>query len=143
MLKSRLDLLSAYLKAQPASYLTDASIPVHEDSDKPIDHQILRSIQALTARQALLAPSDSAEFENEAQQQNTDVTLVGLLTSMTRSVNDVKQLGKKWHFVEPKRRSSMHASAAAAAAAVAALEEKDEGGWTRELSRIIPGAPLV
>jgi COP9 signalosome complex subunit 6 len=105
VLKSRLDLLSSYLKSLPPSYLTDASISP-EQTDPPLKHEILRSISALAAQLHILSPADLAGFAKEVKETKTDVELIKLLSTMTRNVSDVKQLGKRWHLIEPRKRGS-------------------------------------
>jgi COP9 signalosome complex subunit 6 len=103
VLKSRLDLLSSYLKSLPPSYLTDASVS-REQTDPPLNHEILRSISALTAQLHILSPADLSGFAKEVKQTKTDVELINLLSTLTRNVSDVKQLGKRWHLIEPRKR---------------------------------------
>jgi len=106
VLKSRLNLLSSYLKSLPPSYLTDASIS-REQTDPPLNHEILRSISALTAQLHILSPADLSGFAREVKQTKTDVELINLLSTLTRNVGDVKQLGKRWHLIEPRKRSQL------------------------------------
>jgi COP9 signalosome complex subunit 6 len=105
VLKSRLDLLSSYLKSLPTSYLTDASIP-REQANPPLNHEILRSISALSTQLHILSPADLSGFAKEVKETKTDVELIKLLSTLTRNVSDVKQLGKRWHLIEPRKRSA-------------------------------------
>jgi COP9 signalosome complex subunit 6 len=103
MLQSRLNLLATYLSSLPQSYLTDPSIPL-DPSTSTLNHPILRSISALLARLPLLTPPDTASFTRETQQTASDVELITLLSSLTRGVQDAKELGRKWHMAEPRKR---------------------------------------
>ncbi|KAF2674272.1 hypothetical protein BT63DRAFT_435411 [Microthyrium microscopicum] len=103
MLQSRLDLITAYLKAQPASYLTDASLSP-ADSTSPIDHEVIRSIAALAAELQLTSPAKLVELTKETQQAKTDGKVLQLLAQLTEHASDVKMLGRRVHVAEPRRR---------------------------------------
>lgn len=99
MLQSRLSLISSYLQSLPPSYLTNKSISL-DPSNKALNQPILRSISALLARLPLLVPPDKNAFNKESLQTKSDVELITLLSSLTRSVNDAKELGRKLIVVE-------------------------------------------
>lgn len=103
MLQSRLQLLNAYLESLPPSYLTDTTIPLDPTTSGVLDQPILRSISALLARLPLLTPPDTASYTRESEQTASDVELISLLSSLTRSVQDAKELGKKWNMAEPRK----------------------------------------
>ena len=105
MLQSRLNLLQSYLGNLPPSYLTDANLQV-DPSNKSLNHPILRSISALLARLPLLTPPDLELYNREAQQSKSDVELITLLSSLTKTVYEVKEFGKKWNTVESARAGS-------------------------------------
>jgi hypothetical protein len=105
MLQSRLAVVTAYLKAQPASYLTDSSL-TPSPTNKP-DHQILRSLAALETQLRLTSPEDVIGITQENDAAKTDVELISLLTSITQSALDVKTLSKRWQAVEPQKRKGM------------------------------------
>jgi COP9 signalosome complex subunit 6 len=105
MLQSRLNLISSFLRSLPPSYLTDKSISL-DPSNKALNQPILRSISALLARLPLLVPPDKNAFDKESLQTKSDVELITLLSSLTRSVNDAKELGKKLIVVENGKMSS-------------------------------------
>ncbi|KAH0565534.1 hypothetical protein GP486_001067 [Trichoglossum hirsutum] len=98
MLHSRIRLLNAYLSSLPPSYLTSAE---HRDTPQSqtteVNHTILRSIQALTNRLPLIIPADRTAFENEMLAEKNDVSLVALLGSLTRSVRDIREVGRKFN----------------------------------------------
>lgn len=102
MLQARLNLLSTYLAKLPPSYLIDDNIPL-DPSSTSINHQILRSISALLARLPLLTPPDTASFVGETQRTKSDVELITLLSSLTRSAQEAKELGRKWSLAEPRK----------------------------------------
>jgi COP9 signalosome complex subunit 6 len=102
MLQTRLNLLSTFLSKLPPSYLTDASLPV-DPTNANLNQPILRSISALLARLPLLTPSDTVSFTRETQQTTSDVELISLLSSLTRGVQDAKELGRKWTMAEPRK----------------------------------------
>jgi len=99
MLQSRLGLISSYLLSLPPSYLTDKSISL-DPSNKALNQPILRSISALLARLPLLVPPDKNAFDKESLQTKSDVELIALLSSLTQTVNDAKELGRKLNVVE-------------------------------------------
>ena len=103
MLHARINLIAVYLKNLPPSY-TSNGIPegVEEDSKKftPVNHAVLRSIQSLLNRLSLLIPADSAAFQQELMSEQNDVRLVSLLGTMTQSIKDAREMGKKFAIVE-------------------------------------------
>jgi len=105
MLQSRLSLISSYLQSLPPSYLTDKSISL-DPSNKALNQPILRSISALLARLPLLTPPDKNTFDRESLQTKSDVELITLLSSLTRTVNDAKELGRKLNVVENGKMAS-------------------------------------
>ena len=115
MLHARIQLLRSYLAHLPPSYLTRADRTVSDaDSDSApdpnrteINHPILRSIQALVNRLPLLIPSETGAFQDEMLAEKNDVSLVALLGTMSKSVKDVREVGRKFSVsVFPLRRES-------------------------------------
>lgn len=104
MLHSRIALLTAYLEKLPPSYITtgveSSDAMISNDSHTQVNHSILRSIQALLHRLNLLMPANSTAFEEEVIAEQNDVHLVDLLSSMTQSISDAKELGRKFHVLE-------------------------------------------
>lgn len=108
MLHQRINLIKAYLTSLPPSYLSDsnisiASTPPADPSQPQINHSILRSIQALLTRLPLLVPADRQAFALESSQQKSDVALVELLGSMTQTLQDAREMGKKFYVVDSAR----------------------------------------
>ena len=87
MMKSRVDLVIAYLEGLP----TAATQP---------SNKILRLIQALVTNVELASPAQNADLEREMQQVTNDVNLVKLIANLVTSVNDVREAGKKFAVVE-------------------------------------------
>lgn len=111
MLHSRIQLLRSYLSSLPPSYLTGAPPPepTSETASQPqpeINHVILRSIQALINRLPLLVPAERGAFEQEVLAEKNDVSLVALLGSLSRSVKDARELGRKFGIVDQARASA-------------------------------------
>jgi COP9 signalosome complex subunit 6 len=103
MLHARINLIAVYLQNLPPSYVSD-SVPegVEADSKKytPVNHSVLRSIQALLSRLSLLIPADSVAFQQEMMSEQNDVNLVSLLGTITQSIKDAREMGKKFSVVE-------------------------------------------
>jgi COP9 signalosome complex subunit 6 len=81
MLNSRIKLLLSYLQDPP---------------DGVPNHQILREIQSLThSRLPLLKPANQRAFVQEKLAEESDVNLVILLGAVTRSIEEVRGVGRK------------------------------------------------
>lgn len=112
MLHARIQLLKTYLQNLPPSYLKSTD-PSYTEATQPsgkhteINHPLLRSIQALTNRLPLLKPADQGTFEQESLSEQNDVSLVSLLGSLSTSVKDARELGRKFGVVDQARQ---HAS---------------------------------
>ncbi|ESZ99484.1 hypothetical protein SBOR_0147 [Sclerotinia borealis F-4128] len=103
MLQSRINLVAAYLQHLPPSYVSDGVATEAEiNSEKyiPVNHSILRSTQALLGRLGVLIPADSQGFEHELISERNDVNLISLLSELTSSVHEIRELGKKYAVVE-------------------------------------------
>jgi COP9 signalosome complex subunit 6 len=101
MLHARIELLKSYLTNLPPSYLntppiTDSSSDLHKPQHGQINHQVLRSIQALLHRLPLLVPADQATFERDRLAERSDVSLVDLLGHISKNVRDTKEVGRKF-----------------------------------------------
>ena len=110
MLHQRINLIKAYLTSLPPSYLSDSKMPISSSTPElpnslqpQINHSILRSIQALLNRLALLIPANRESFDLETSQQKSDVALVELLGSVTQSLQDAREMGRKFAVVESAR----------------------------------------
>lgn len=112
MLHARIQLLKTYLQNLPPSYLNSPDPPSPDLVDASqnyteINHPILRSIQALINRLALLTPADPGSFEQESLVERNDVSLVSLLGSLSHNVKDARELGRKFGVIDQARQ---HAS---------------------------------
>ncbi len=138
MLHSRLGLLSAYLSSLPPCYLTAASPadPAALDFSQPLNHPILRSVFSLLSRLPLVVPPASSSpsalpssslqptttplplplplttsLSHQMRSQESDVALIGLLTSMTTSLQDAREAGRKLVVVDHARVQAKRAAA--------------------------------
>lgn len=103
MLHARINLIAIYLQNLPPSYISSTVSKGPEPDEKkftPVNHSILRSIQALLSRLSLLIPANSAAFEQELMSEQNDVNLVSLLSSITESIKDVRETGRKFAIVD-------------------------------------------
>lgn len=108
MLHARINLITIYLQNLPPSYVSsDMPEGVEPDSKKhtPVNHSVLRSIQALLSQLSLLIPADSAAFQQELMSEQNDVNLVSLLGTITQSIKDAREMGKKFSVVEAGKHS--------------------------------------
>lgn len=106
MLHSRINLIAVYLQNLPPSYISSTVPEGAESSDKQntlVSHSILRSIQALLGRLSLLIPADSAAFEHELMSEQNDVNLVSLLSTITGSIKEVRETGRKFQIVDSQK----------------------------------------
>ncbi|KAG9682859.1 COP9 signalosome-like protein subunit 6, partial [Aureobasidium melanogenum] len=112
MLHQRINLIKAYLAELPQSYLTDASISAGT-SEPPLNHQLLREISSMLSRLPLLAPPVSqpnttipvpgmpqSSLATASSQEQSDVHMVSLLASLTRTVAQAKDMGSKYSIVQ-------------------------------------------
>ncbi|KAF4632442.1 hypothetical protein G7Y89_g5683 [Cudoniella acicularis] len=110
MLQARIKLIAVYLRNLPPSYISNTVPEGVEADDKtytPVNHSILRSIQALLTRLSLLIPADAAAFEQELLSEQNDVNLVSLLSTITNSIKDVRETGRKSAVVDSGKASKM------------------------------------
>lgn len=120
MLQSRIQLLVAYLEKLPSSLVSDTPEAPGAAPTEGIatthhttpSHTILRSIQALVNRLALLVPSATAAFDQEMLSERNDVQLMSLMNAVMHSTIDARGLGKKHSAVEGaksmSKKSIMH-----------------------------------
>jgi COP9 signalosome complex subunit 6 len=121
MLHQRINLIKAYLAELPQSYLTDASISAGP-SDPPLNHQLLREISSMLSRLPLLAPPTTqssttipipgmpqSALATASAQEQSDVHMVSLLASLTRTVAQAKDMGSKYSIVQKAKTDKNHA----------------------------------
>ena len=114
MLESRIAQIKTFVSALPPSYLSDSSLPITGESPDPELLPHLRSIQALLTRLSLLTPPESAdgtenELEAAAKAQKNDVSLTQLLSTLSKDVQGLQELGKTFAGVEQTRSSKRKA----------------------------------
>ncbi|RKF53522.1 COP9 signalosome complex subunit 6 [Golovinomyces cichoracearum] len=97
MLQARIDLIASFLKKV---HLSQDTIELNDKENSSSHHIILRSIQALLSRLALLVPVDSGAYEQELTSQQNDVNLVSLLSSITESTKEMRDVGMKHGIIE-------------------------------------------
>lgn len=125
MLHARIQLITKYLEQLPPSYLssengtqsasttTTAAAGTHTTPS----NTILRSIQALVGRLALLDLSADAAFEREMLSEANDVHLVSLLNDVMQSVDEAREIGKRFAVVEAARNHRLRNSGGGAGSA--------------------------
>ncbi|KAF7877355.1 hypothetical protein EAF04_001037 [Stromatinia cepivora] len=120
MLQSRINLVAAYLQNLPPSYVSDgiaSEADIESKNYAPVNHSILRSIQALLGRLSVLIPANSQGFEHELISEKNDVSLISLLSELTKSAHDIRETGKKFAIVENGKMNRM-------------MKQQDRGmGW--------------
>ncbi|KAI9642539.1 hypothetical protein NHQ30_009344 [Ciborinia camelliae] len=110
MLQSRINLVAAYLQKLPPSYLSDgvaSEADIESKNYAPVNHSILRSIQALLGRLSVLIPANSQGFEHELISEKNDVSLISLLSELTKSVHGIRETGKKFAVIETGKLEKM------------------------------------
>lgn len=102
MLHSRINLIALYLQNLPPSFVSGGPDSIEDGSRKytTVNHAVLRSIQALLSRLSLLVPADAVAFEKELISEQNDVTLVSLLSTITESIKDIRETGRKYAIVD-------------------------------------------
>lgn len=121
MLHQRIGLIQSYLSSLPPSYLSDPSIPVSSPNGaEQINHTLLRNVSALLSRLPLLspptassssvsatdpipAPNTVTSLSRASVQEQSDVHLVSLLSSLTRTISDARDFGGKYSVVTRAR----------------------------------------
>lgn len=110
MLNSRIRLLKTYLTSLPEISHT---LPLEETAREgrlaegalPINHALLRQIKSLTnTRLPLISPpsntESSAQLATETLQEENDVHLVALMGLLVKSLQEVKEVGRKYNVLE-------------------------------------------
>ena len=120
MLHQRINLIKAYLEQLPPSYLNDASLPATSDPSSHLNQPLLRNISSLLSRLPLLTPPSAtstttspgmpdapSSLATASAQERSDVHLVSLLSALTRSIAEAKDLGQKYSVVAKARSDKM------------------------------------
>ncbi len=111
MMKSRVDLVVAYLQQLPPDFVTGKlSTPQADEQAKASGGQhtipsnkILRQIQALVTNIELSTPAQQKTLQKEILKETNDVNLISLISALVSSVNNVRDVGKKFAVVEAAR----------------------------------------
>lgn len=108
MLQARIRLLTTYLRRLPPSFTSGES---NEAGAMDTDHTVpswtvLRQIKALVSRLDLVIPSDSEAFDKEMLAESNNVHLVSLLSSIMQSVDQARDVGKKFQVVNSSKQTS-------------------------------------
>lgn len=110
MLQSRINLVAAYLRNLPPSYVADGVVSETDAENKnytSVNHSILRSIQALLGRLSVLIPANSQGFERELISEKNDVSLINLLGELTKTAYNVRETGKRFVIIESAKQNRM------------------------------------
>lgn len=117
MLQARIKLLLTYFERLPPSSISGGSTPSaaeqQSDAHTTPSHTILRSIQALVNRLALLVPSDTAAFQQELLSEANDVYIVSLLNDVMQSATGIRDIGKKHQVLDSAKKHNRAMSRAA------------------------------
>lgn len=102
MLQSRINLLIEYLERLPPSFVSGEAGAMDTDNAEHTTPSavVLRQIQALVARLDLVIPSDSESFAKEVQSETNDVRMIDMLAGIIRSVDNARDVGKKFGVVD-------------------------------------------
>ncbi|KAK3352400.1 hypothetical protein B0T25DRAFT_456419 [Lasiosphaeria hispida] len=108
MMKSRVDLIVAYLSQLPPDFVagkltTPAAAELARASGGTYtvpSNNILRQIQALVTNIELATPAHQETLEKEILQETNDVNLVSLIANLLSSANEVREAAKKFAVVE-------------------------------------------
>jgi len=106
MLHARINLITTYLEKLPPSYITSNGVDISAETGEEyttVNHPILRSIQALLNRLAILIPSDNVAFSQELLAEQNDVNLISLLNTITDSIKIARDAGRKFAIVDQAR----------------------------------------
>ncbi|KAI9731116.1 MAG: hypothetical protein M1818_007974 [Claussenomyces sp. TS43310] len=103
MLQARINLITTYLEKLPPAYIAGQTFDASEAAiagHTAVSHSILRSVQALLNRAALLIPANTNAFAKELLSEQNDVNLINLLGTLTESIKGAREVGQKFAIVE-------------------------------------------
>lgn len=132
MLHARINLIKSYLRSLPQTQLTDATLSNSQTntSTQAPNHVLLRSISALLSRLPLLAPPSSTSSQSTnttttsgatidplaltsaSAAETSDVHLITLLSSLTKTIGEARDFGAKNMIVSRARDDRKMASMA-------------------------------
>ncbi|OXV11221.1 hypothetical protein Egran_01014 [Elaphomyces granulatus] len=105
-LESRIRLIKSYLSSQRSSCLDKGESETKDPGSPSLSYPILRNISSLISHLSLLNPQDQESFAVESLEQANDVTLISLLGILGKSVQGMRELGKKLAIVETGKHSN-------------------------------------
>jgi COP9 signalosome complex subunit 6 len=105
-LESRIRLIKSYLSSQRSTCLDKSDSEIKDPSGPSLSYPILRNISSLISHLSLLNPQDQESFAVESLEQANDVTLVSLLGMLGKSVQGMRELGKKLAVMEAGKHSN-------------------------------------
>ncbi|KAK3312410.1 hypothetical protein B0H66DRAFT_398309 [Apodospora peruviana] len=122
MMKSRVDLVVAYLEKLPPDFVEGQQTAAEAAEFAKVSdgkftvpsNNILRQIQALVTNIELATPAQQATLEREILQETNDVNLISLIADLVSSVSDVREVGKKFAVVESARNQKARNNVASA-----------------------------
>lgn len=100
MLKARIDLITKYLQRLPPPYMEEINAEITDAEYSEPSQTILRMVQALVHRLALVEPSDAEEFKKELLREENDVNTIELLNELMSRVTGTQDIGKKFNIIE-------------------------------------------
>ena len=103
MMKSRLDLIITYLEKLPPGSVTGsgaAAAAAGTHQGVTLSNNILRQIRALVTNVELVTLSHQDTLQAEILQESNDVALIGLVKDLMTSINEVRDVGKKFFVAE-------------------------------------------
>jgi COP9 signalosome complex subunit 6 len=109
MMKSRVDLIVAYLAKLPTAFVSgqqstsEAASSAQANGFAVPSNNILRQIQALVTNIHLVTPAEQDKLEEEIRLETNDVRLIGLISDLMSSVSSVREVGKKFAAVESSK----------------------------------------
>lgn len=112
MLRARIDLITKYLQRLPPPYIEEVNSEVVNGDYTEPSQTILRMVQALVHRLALVEPSDAEAFKKELLSEENDVHTIELLKELLNRVTDTQDIGKKFSIIDLAKNSKQQHYAA-------------------------------
>ncbi|POS82433.1 hypothetical protein EPUL_006053 [Erysiphe pulchra] len=100
MLQARINMITVFLRE---IHNSNDGNELDDQVNRSAKHIVLRSIQALLSKLALLVPANTAGYKEELISEQNDVNLVSLLSAITESIKDVREVGMKHGVIESSK----------------------------------------
>lgn len=107
MLQARINMITLFLKE---IHNSNDGNELDDQVNTSAKHIVLRSIQALLSKLALLIPANTAGYKEELISEQNDVNLVSLLSTITESIKDVREVGIKHGIIESSKTVKVRSS---------------------------------